>query len=35
MTLRLPEPLTAYFKATNAHDVAGMLAPFAACLEIG
>lgn len=29
MTLRLPEPLTDYFKATNAHDVSAMLAPFA------
>lgn len=29
MTLRLPEPITDYFKAANAHDVSAMLAPFA------
>jgi len=29
MTLRLSEPLTAYFKAANLHDVSAMLAPFA------
>jgi len=29
MTIRLSEPLTAYFKAADAHDVPAMLATFA------
>ena len=29
MPTKLPEPVAAYFAATNAHDVDAMLAPFA------
>ncbi|HEX9432861.1 MAG TPA: nuclear transport factor 2 family protein [Burkholderiales bacterium] len=29
MSIRLPEPIAAYFAATNAHDVDAMLARFA------
>jgi hypothetical protein len=28
-TIALPQPIAAYFQAKNAHDTAGMLAPFA------
>ena len=29
MSMKLPEPIAAYFAATNQHDVNAMLAPFA------
>ncbi len=30
MTIQLPAPVTAYFLATNRHDIDSMLVPFAA-----
>ena len=34
MPTKLPEPIAAYFAATNAHDPDGMLAPFAAAAVV-